>query len=466
MVVFITKMLKNAQAKPMPESEDPKQVTNNDLPNSQFGGGFINAEAVNAGRIGGDIWNFFLGQPTLRGVGNPLRLDSQRLLLAEVKNEVITRLNQSLHNSVLIEIAKELQRQKVKRTWDAEIKIGSKPPKLLPETTTILEVFDSEEIVGKLLILGNPGAGKTTTMLELTRDLIARAEKKFNYPIPILLNLSSWTNYHQPISEWLVMELKSKYGVPIKLAKQWLENRQLIPMLDGLDEMEISRQKLCIQAINQFVQGESRSEYLVICSRNEEYVRHNAKLQLNAAIHLKPLTDKQIQNYLLDIKQIDFWQIIVDSPSLLELSRIPLLLNVIILTYETISLEDWKRFNSTENLLTYLLEAYVQRMLGALRGSNLYTNKKLPNPQQTKHWLNWLALYLQRESNIEFTIENLQPFRLLSNTNIIAYRITYYSIIFFIAGIMTNFNNSSFYGKLGVLKGFLLVCGSSASFME
>ncbi|BAY96011.1 MULTISPECIES: hypothetical protein [unclassified Tolypothrix] len=52
----------------MPESEDPKdteKITNNDLRNAQFGGGLINAESVNAGRIGGDILNFFFGHPTM-----------------------------------------------------------------------------------------------------------------------------------------------------------------------------------------------------------------------------------------------------------------------------------------------------------------------------------------------------------------------------------------------------------------
>lgn len=48
----------------MPDSEDPKQVNNNDLRNAQFGGGFISAESVNAQRIGGDIYNIhFVQQP-------------------------------------------------------------------------------------------------------------------------------------------------------------------------------------------------------------------------------------------------------------------------------------------------------------------------------------------------------------------------------------------------------------------
>ncbi|WP_242058211.1 MULTISPECIES: hypothetical protein [Nostoc] len=149
----------------MPDSQDPKQVNNNDLSNAQFGGGFINAENVNAGRIGGDIWNIFFGQQTTP-VGNPARPKNERILLAAVKEEVTARLRQSLHNAVLINLGKESQPQQVRRPWDAEIKIGLKSAVPLTDTTTILEVFDSEEVTRKLLILGAPGSGKTTIQLE------------------------------------------------------------------------------------------------------------------------------------------------------------------------------------------------------------------------------------------------------------------------------------------------------------
>ncbi|MBD2535106.1 AAA-like domain-containing protein [Nostoc flagelliforme FACHB-838] len=69
--------LKNAQGKPMPDSEDPKQVSNNDLRNSQFGGGLINAGTVNARQIGGDIYNIHLGQQTVAS-GNLVQSQNQR----------------------------------------------------------------------------------------------------------------------------------------------------------------------------------------------------------------------------------------------------------------------------------------------------------------------------------------------------------------------------------------------------
>lgn len=46
-------------------SKNIKQVTNNDLYNSQFGGGLINAESVKAGQIGGDIYNIYLKEQTV-----------------------------------------------------------------------------------------------------------------------------------------------------------------------------------------------------------------------------------------------------------------------------------------------------------------------------------------------------------------------------------------------------------------
>ncbi|NJR66868.1 MAG: hypothetical protein HC772_18680 [Leptolyngbyaceae cyanobacterium CRU_2_3] len=116
----------------------------------------------------------------------------EETLLTQVRNEVTDRLRQSLHNAVLINLGKQSQPQQVKRPWDAEIKIGTRPAEPLPADVTILQVFDRPEINGKLLILGNPGSGKTTTLLDLAQGLIDRATAQPSFPMPVLFNLSSW----------------------------------------------------------------------------------------------------------------------------------------------------------------------------------------------------------------------------------------------------------------------------------
>ncbi|MCC5612225.1 hypothetical protein LC612_37275 [Nostoc sp. CHAB 5834] len=60
----------------MHDSQDPKQVSN-DLRNAQFGGGLINADTVNSGRVGGDIYNIHLGQQTAVS-GNSVQSQNQR----------------------------------------------------------------------------------------------------------------------------------------------------------------------------------------------------------------------------------------------------------------------------------------------------------------------------------------------------------------------------------------------------
>ncbi|NJO50709.1 MAG: NACHT domain-containing protein [Leptolyngbyaceae cyanobacterium RM2_2_4] len=105
-----------------------------------------------------------------------------------------------------------------------------------------------------LLILGEPGAGKTTTLLELTRDLVKRAEQGVDHRIPIVFNLSSWTT-KQSIAEWLVDELSSKYQVPKQIGRQWVSNQELLLLLDGLDEVKLERRNECVVALNNFHQN-------------------------------------------------------------------------------------------------------------------------------------------------------------------------------------------------------------------
>ena len=69
----------------------------------------------------------------------------------------------------------------------------------------IVKVFD--KVGGGLLILGAPGAGKTTVLLQLCEQLLDRAERDLDQPMPVVANLDSWAGQRLPLDVWLVEEL-------------------------------------------------------------------------------------------------------------------------------------------------------------------------------------------------------------------------------------------------------------------
>ncbi|MBD2415304.1 hypothetical protein FACHB389_17675 [Nostoc calcicola FACHB-389] len=409
--------------------EEPKPPENRNI---NTGGGNYN-ERIEGDYIQGNVFqNIFniLGQQTTKPIGDPARPVNQRMLLGEVKQEVVSRLKQSLHSTLLINLGKELQPEQVNRPWDLEIKIGSKSPEPLPQTTKIIDVFDKEEIAGRLLILGTPGSGKTTTLLELAQALIERAEVQADYPIPVLFNLSSWKDDNQSIAEWLVAELQSKYTVSSIFSKNLLKERQILPMLDGLDELQSIRQELCVQKINQFFNSEYRTQYLVVCSRIEEYKVYQSQLLLRGAICLQPLSYFQIRSYLVSLNRTDLWSAIRFHEQLLELVSIPLFLSFAILAEQELSIPIWQEQKSRESRIHYLIYAYTKRMLTRkINENNSYVGTKLPTSRQTKNWLNWLAQQIQHTSETEFLIEKMQPYWLVNTSSIKIYKL-FFGLIF------------------------------------
>ena len=121
----------------------------------------------------------------------------------------------------------------------------------LPAGTSMLEIFQEIGMGRSLLILGAPGSGKTTMLLELTRQLIERAREDVTEPIPVVFNLSSWTN-QLTLSDWLARELNMIYAVPKKVASVWVNENKILLLLDGLDEVRRESRDKCVDAINKF----------------------------------------------------------------------------------------------------------------------------------------------------------------------------------------------------------------------
>jgi DNA polymerase III delta prime subunit len=442
-------------------SEDPKKVSKNDLRNSQFGGGFIDADTVNADRIGGDIYNVFLNQqPTL----TPQECRNRQALLTKVKNFWIKGvLEKSLYNQVLIELGLEERPDAIANPWNVIIETGDSWSQPLPKGTKVINIFDQIGEGRTLLILGEPGAGKTTTLLELTRDLIARAEQDVNLLIPVVFNLSSWANKRQKIADWLVEELNSKYDVPKKFGQAWVTKQQLLPLLDGLDEVKAQYQDDCIAALNQFKQGYGAE--LVVCSRIKDYKALSNRLNFQSAVFLRSLTLEQICCYLdsTDADLTGLRALIERDTVLQELAQSPLMLNIMTLAYQGIAVEDLPKTDVVEERRKQLFDDYIEKMFKRRKANQRYSKR------QVKHWLIWLAQRMLSQSQTVFLIEYIQPYLLPTSFQQKIYLVSLHLNLGFLLGLLLSFNvnvsGDNFISGLIIRVGFGLLSGISFSIL-
>ena len=379
-------------------------------------------------------------------------------LLNKVKREVLQIQSQSLHHSVIINLVRQQPPQQLERSWGLEVKVGKRPIFQLPAQVNIIQVFD--RMKGKLLILGNPGGGKTTTLLELARRLVIRTKKYQNLPIPVLLDLSTWENKNQNISDWLVEELKFKYNIPKKVIREWLENQLLLPLIDGFDQVSPQFSEYCLEEINKLLVN-FKPKHLVVCSSFEAYKNCYNKLKVNASVLLQPLANSHIQDYLLVARSRELWIFIRDEPQLLDLAKTPLMLTMMTLAYEEILIASWRRITSGQEREKYLLNAYIRFQLRGETKSKWYSRSREPLPEQTRGWLVWLAQRMAAENIQEFRIEKLQLSWLDPNGELQTYKliVNLISILFwgftfgFIFGLVWELKEGLISGAIGGLVG-------------
>jgi MFS family permease/GTPase SAR1 family protein/5S rRNA maturation endonuclease (ribonuclease M5) len=395
--------------------EEPKPPDNRNINtgrgnyNERIGGDYVQGNAFKS------IINIIIGRSDTTKLSESRNCDRQ-ILLNRVSTEVESRINSSLHNRVYILLDTEQNPYNIQSPWEMEVKVNSQP-KITLNNTQIIQIFDQLDIAGRLLILGQPGAGKTTMILKLAEELVKRAYSDSLYPVPVLFSLPTWRNNNQTIKDWLVDQLKEKYGVRKDIAKQWINNSEILPILDGLDELAAERQELCVQKINDFLHPGNWTNPLVICSRTEEYQRYQTLLQLNNSVELCPFTQEQVYQYLQKTGNSQLWDSISNDSDLNQLARTPLLLNIIVLCAQEISIEIWQQFKSSEERLSYLFDAYISRML-----KRPYKDKQ-PKKESTRRWLGWLAHQLIEENTTEFLIEKMQPYWLKNKDQKLIYNL-------------------------------------------
>jgi DNA polymerase III delta prime subunit len=395
----------------MSQSPSPKPRQHSNINDSSVKG--------QVGQAGRDLWQFqfLFGRQTPNA---QQERQNRQALIDKVRNFWVRGvLEKSLHIRAVIELNLEKRLDIVEQPFNMDWATPDRLRRSLPTGTKVIDLFSQMGEGATLLILGEPGSGKTMTLLGLARDLLDRAEQDETQPIPVVFNLSSWRDDKQTIADWLVQELREKYQVPKALSKTWIKNEQLLLLLDGLDEVRADERNSCVRALNQFIQECGKTE-TVVCSRIKDYEALSERLKFQSAIFLKPLTTDQVNQYLTKAEEgLTGVRTAIQGDSILqELVKTPLMLSVITVTFEGILAQDLPQVSSREEYLEYLFNAYIERMLFRRQSVNKKYTKK-----QTKQWLSWLARSMFQYSQSIFLIEKMQPEQLKNKTQKIIYRI-------------------------------------------
>ncbi|WP_327722795.1 NACHT domain-containing protein (plasmid) [Streptomyces sp. NBC_00490] len=162
----------------------------------------------------------------------------------------------------------------------------------------------------RLVVTGAAGAGKTVLALELMLALLdGRAE---DAPVPVRIPLSRWDTERQSLPKLLQQRLIEAYDWPADLAAGLVRHGMVLPVLDGLDEMDppapdgspdpaAPRATTAVQALNTYQQGRDAGPLILTC-RTHHYDALAAHTEvLDAArITIAPVGNVDAQAYLTD----------------------------------------------------------------------------------------------------------------------------------------------------------------------
>lgn len=328
------------------------------------------------------------------------------LLLGKVKTFWIGGVFDRTANDGLLPISKATRPDAVNQPWEG-LKIAPETEsKDLGPTESLSKIF--EDAGGRLLILGQPGAGKTTTLLQLTKELIREAEEDHTNPIPVIFHLSSFTDPEQSFSTWLECELLDKYQIPRRIGQQWIEQERLILLLDGLDETLPQSRQQCVHAIHAFL-DEGLSQSICICSRVQEYEALGIKLELNGAICLQPLNKQQILEFVNQggPEMETLKTILNQHEPLQELAQSPLMLNIMSQAYGGLKTSQLsgESLPSLGGYRKHLFDTYIEKMFDGPAAKNPPYERN-----ETVNRLSWLARKIDTESGSALVqLEELQP---------------------------------------------------------
>ena len=252
----------------------------------------------------------------------------------------------------------------------------------------------------RLVMVGEPGAGKSVMAILLTVGLSAR--RADGDPTPVLLTLSSWDPPSESLLSWIRHQVSDMhFAGRTEAAQKLLDQRLLIPILDGLDEIPESMRGDAVDAINEVL---DRFPGVAVTCRAAEYAGVLAGgspgLSRAPTVRILPLPATEIIEYLLPVTRpggIDWSELAAQlgqqpAGDLAQALSTPLMASIARTVYRhgTGKPADLLTLKSRHAIENYLLDSLID----AVYAPRAADDRTGPTPAKARRWLTFLARYL------------------------------------------------------------------------
>ena len=267
----------------------------------------------------------------------------------------------------------------------------------------------------RLVVIGQPGAGKTVFTLRLTLDLLARRQP--GDPVPVIFGLHTWDPGEQSLHDWMAQRLATDYPA-LKtadksgrtIASELVRGQLIIPVLDGLDEIAMALRGLALRNLNMSL---DRDAPVIVTCRVADFRRIVAEsdvLTSAAVIELLPLDLDDLADYLpRTARKIGAtttpgfatkWDPVLDylrrapGSALLEVLRTPLMTSLARSIYSDTAADPAELvaggFASQLKIEAHLLDGFIPAAFADQSGRGGRT------VDDVRRWLEFLAAHLGR----------------------------------------------------------------------
>lgn len=141
----------------------------------------------------------------------------------------------------------------------------------------------------RVVILGEPGAGKTFSLWRIAAETAQAALKDKRAPLPVVIPLNLWTQAEQSLAAFVGQQM----GVLSTEFERLCQERRLLPLFDALNEIPHEQQTHKLQQVRAWLAQDF--PYLVLTCRERDYTKMDQGLD---RLTLEPLNPPQIQRFL------------------------------------------------------------------------------------------------------------------------------------------------------------------------